>query len=185
MEGIGGRQTAAYPLQHRATPINEYGQEGQFIDGKVGSQMVPALIDGDKLRSQSNRFMSFMRKEWQLDGNAIGVDFRTMWAQTLSARHRYSDMSEYLKLAQIMLMCSAGSVENERLFSCMNLVKSKTRNALKSEHLNACLRLATSAHTFDTFPYKRAYEKFAGKKKRRPAYVRRKAAEQDVVVDYT
>jgi hypothetical protein len=46
------------------------------------------------------------------------------------------------------------SVEDERLFSALNFIKSRSRNRLQNPHLSDALRLSFS-NTFDvlTFPY--------------------------------
>lgn len=48
-------------------------------------------------------------------------------------------MSEWwLKMAKIVLVFPVGSVENERIFSTMNIVKDELRNCLGENHLNVC-----------------------------------------------
>ncbi len=69
-----------------------------------------------------------------------------------------STISEYAILAQLAIAMPIGSVENERVFSTMNYIKSSVRNRLGSAHLNVAVRMFTQPlFTLATFPYRRAY----------------------------
>jgi hypothetical protein len=80
---------------------------------------------------------------------------------------RKLDISEFVTLAIIMLIMPASSAQAERLFSCMNFIKSDHRNRLGEEHLNHTIRLFTSEYELDNFPYDTALEIFLAKKNRR------------------
>ena len=67
-------------------------------------------------------------------------------------------MSEYVKLAELVLCQPTGSVENERRFSAMNNIKTPARNRLDTPHLNACMRVAASPHTLADFPFAEAVD---------------------------
>ena len=53
--------------------------------------------------------------------------------------------AEWWKLAEVLVVMVGGSVEDERLFSRMNLVKSYLRNLLGDQNLQACLRFAVQS----------------------------------------
>ncbi|GAB4819968.1 hypothetical protein N2152v2_007014 [Parachlorella kessleri] len=61
------------------------------------------------------------------------------------------------KLALLSMTIPIGSVQNERSFSRMNLIKTELRNRLEGKHLNVAMRVARSRHTAATFPFKRAF----------------------------
>ena len=48
-----------------------------------------------------------------------------------------------------------GSVEDERMFSALSLLKSKLRNKL-DKHMDTCLRLYVTKYNINNFPYERA-----------------------------
>ena len=61
-------------------------------------------------------------------------------------------------MAKLVMTLPIGSVANERRFSRMNAVKNTNRNRLGLHHLNSCLRIADSTHTYLNFPYNRAFD---------------------------
>ena len=70
-------------------------------------------------------------------------------------------------MANIALVQLFGSVEEERLFSKLAFIKEERRNRLLSDHLNACLVLATQCMwEFRDFPFLRAAQKWFKAKKR-------------------
>ncbi|KAJ9516052.1 hypothetical protein QJQ45_024482, partial [Haematococcus lacustris] len=74
-----------------------------------------------------------------------------------------ADISEYIKLAELALVMTPGSVEEERMFSAMAYLKDDTRNRLQECHLNVCARVFSSKHfELDTFPFERAISKWFG-----------------------
>jgi hypothetical protein len=89
-----------------------------------------------------------------------------VWAYLSKAREG-RDVSEFVKLAVIMLIIPVSSVQAERLFSCMNFVKNDRRNRLGENHLNDCVRLFMSAYDMKAFPYEKALDYFLNAKERR------------------
>jgi len=67
-------------------------------------------------------------------------------------------ISEFYRLAELVGCQPTGSVSNEQRFSDVNNIKTKLRSSLGLPHLNACVRIATTSHTLDTFPFAAAYE---------------------------
>ena len=55
-----------------------------------------------------------------------------------------------------MLLIPVGSVENERCFSLMNLLKSDLRNRLGEDHLNCCVRVKRCRFGLNDFPFNEA-----------------------------
>jgi hypothetical protein len=60
-------------------------------------------------------------------------------------------LSEFVQLFKISLVFPIGSVDNERRFSLMNLIYDSLRNRLQTDHVNTCVRIASSSHTYKTF----------------------------------
>jgi hypothetical protein len=72
-----------------------------------------------------------------------------MWRH-LSGPVGVASFPEYIKLAKSALTRwgLGGSVEEERTFSAMNLIKSLTRNRLQENHLNHTVRAMTTRGLF-------------------------------------
>lgn len=89
------------------------------------------------------------------------------WAQVFSRLHVRQHIPDFAALAQIALSFPLTSVENERQFSLMNLVKNARRNRLGPPALNALCRIKRSSYTVETMPYDEVYKTWLGKKVRR------------------
>ena len=61
------------------------------------------------------------------------------------------------------------SIEDERTFSAMNMIKSLIRSRLQEDHLNCTVRPYTMRRFFPatTFPFGAAYTRWNAKRKRR------------------
>ena len=101
---------------------------------------------------QLRDFSDFMGAKVSYFGQSA-ASTKLMWQQTLLRSLQVERLSQYCKLAQVLLCIPAGSVENERSFSLMNLGKSDVRNRLGEPHLNVCCRLKRSHYTLQTFPF--------------------------------
>lgn len=77
------------------------------------------------------------------------------------------NISEYYRLAKLILSIPFGSVANERRFSAMSLDLTALRNRMGETHLNTCMRLAASPYTVQNFPYQEAFEHWWGAGKHR------------------
>ncbi len=53
--------------------------------------------------------------------------------------------SEFLPLYELAMVLVPGSVEDERMFSAMNFIRSDRRNGWKANHLTVCARLFNDA----------------------------------------
>jgi hypothetical protein len=73
----------------------------------------------------------------------------------------------FAHMARIAMSFPLTSVENERQFSFMKLVKSQTRNRLGESLLNALSRIKRSKYTVRSFPYEKAIKVWQKQKKRR------------------
>ena len=92
---------------------------------------------------------------------------KEFWRELLQNKLIADDLSEFLELAEIMLVLPVGSVANERAFSLMNLLKSDLRNRLQAPHLNAALRATRSEHSLRTLPVAGILKEFRASKDRR------------------
>ena len=125
-------------------------------------------IDEESLDFQFDGFCDFMvsRVGYYSSGADSAAGTKLLWQDALLRNVTKTRLSEYCKLAHVLLCLPVGSVENERAFSLMNLVKSPVRNKLQEEHLNVCCRLKRSAHTLQSFPFAAAAKIFHSKSRR-------------------
>lgn len=113
--------------------------EGSSAEGRSGFED-EELGDGRPLREQVTNYTGQL---WfAIQGNDV-------------LRER---VSEWVRFAALLLTIPIGSVANERRFSLMNLIITSLRSSLKEPHANACMRIASSSHTHNTFPYPRVFE---------------------------
>lgn len=121
------------------------------VDGK--DEVVPALIDAQKLSYQSSFYWDYML--------SAKTDLQTtdqLWLMCDADVALASRITEFHKVAHMVLSMPAHSVNNERAFSCMSLLKDAVRNRLGPAHLNCVMRLARSRFSLDNFPYTEAYQ---------------------------
>ena len=79
------------------------------------------------------------------------------WRMLEERESAFPLISEWAAAAELVIVMVPGSVEEERLFSVMNLLKDDTRNRL-DEHLEATVRIFyQQLYTTGTFPFERAY----------------------------
>ena len=122
------------------------------------------MVDPYKLEAQQDDFRLVM--EGRQD-----EETKASWMSILADRYLREEISEFCKLANIMLCIPIGSVQNERCFSQMNLIKSDLRNRLGHQHLNAAMRIRRSKYTLESFPVHRAVQKFLQIKERRGVHM--------------
>jgi hypothetical protein len=109
----------------------------------------------------------------QLDDFIVVMSSRTAdstklaWQSILQNKFLAREISQFCILAQIFMCIPIGSVQNERAFSQMNLIKSDLRNSLKEKHLNVAMRVRRSNHTLATLPVERIVQKWLDDKSRR------------------
>jgi hypothetical protein len=100
----------------------------------------------------------------------VGKPTVSFWHTGSNSVELKCSLSDWLSLANTALVQVFGSVEEERLFSKLAFIKEERRNRLLSDHLNACLVLATQRMwAFRDFPFLRAVQKWFEAKKRRTA----------------
>ena len=100
----------------------------------------------------------------------MGKPTASFWHTGSNSVKLKCSFSDWLSLANIALVQVFGSVEEERLFSKLAFIKEERRNRLLSDHLNACLVLATRLMwAFRDFPFLRAVQKWFEAKKRHTA----------------
>ena len=100
----------------------------------------------------------------------MGKPTASFWHTGSNSVKLKCSFSDWLSLANIALVQVFGSVEEERLFSKLAFIKEERRNRLLSDHLNACLVLATQRMwAFRDFSFLRAVQKWFEAIKRRTA----------------
>jgi hypothetical protein len=158
----------------------------QFGEAKLDSDgdSVAALVDKELLKRQSLDFCTYMSNQSkQLKQqliNQITAEKKTVTKEEIIRRaggeqveklwgHESipTSISEFTRLAHLILCIPFGSVENERRFSAMNITATDLRNCLSVEHLNTCLRISSSSFVEEDFPYRSAFEEWKAEKARR------------------
>ncbi|KAJ9531410.1 hypothetical protein QJQ45_006882 [Haematococcus lacustris] len=131
----------------------------------ANGQQAPALLDQQKLSAQQSAFVEVMRCQAEhrveLSSAAANPAKETtkLWRYLAGQPITKADILEYIKLAELALVMTPGSVEEERMFSDMAYLKDDTRNRLQECHLNVCA-CVFSSNQFDTFPDERAISKW-------------------------
>lgn len=128
---------------------------GTSRDLQLSGLQVAPLIDGDLLRSQRDAFIQLMRAMAAVQQPEQQTTPQ-VWASMFGSgagggMQRRRQLSEFIKLYKISAVFPIGSIENERHFSWMNLIHNALRNRLLAPHLNTCMRIAASSHTWENF----------------------------------
>lgn len=137
--------------------IKQFGVDHKTSDGTV----IPALLCGKSLKAQAPSFISHMQ------GLQEGITSSILWSRVASSDVLSARYSEWLIVARISLLVPIGSVENEREFSLLNLLKSDRRNRLAGDNLNACMSIATIPAGLTGFDFEQAYSHWFSSKNRR------------------
>ncbi|KAJ9516060.1 hypothetical protein QJQ45_024487 [Haematococcus lacustris] len=133
-------------LERLAIVKARYCMEATLANG----QRVPALLDQHKLSAQQSAFVEVMRSlaEYRVELSSAAVNpaeqTTKLWRYLAGQPITKADISEYFKLAELALVMTPGSVEEERMFSAMAYLKECTRNRLQECHLNVCTRVFSS-----------------------------------------
>ncbi|KAJ9521633.1 hypothetical protein QJQ45_000445 [Haematococcus lacustris] len=150
-------------LERLAIVKARYCMGATLADG----QLAPALLDQLNLSAQQSTFVEVMRCQAEhrveLSSAAANPAKETtkLWRYLAGQPITKADILEYIKLAELALVMTPGSVEEERMFSPMAYLKDDTRNRLQECHLNVCARVFSSNQfDLDTFPDERAISKW-------------------------
>ena len=170
--------------------MHEVDKQLGFIIKQFGERMnadgddVAPLVDKELLNSQFMHFYSFMstytidllqrlKNDATVDEDLVGkqdvinqldgAEVERLWRQPAIPQNT----SEYTRLAHLILSIPCGSVENERRFSAMNMTSTAIRNRLEHEHLNTCLRVASSPFTDLDFPFWTVFQEWKNSAERR------------------
>ncbi|KAJ9526297.1 hypothetical protein QJQ45_009792 [Haematococcus lacustris] len=129
----------------------------------ANGQLAPALLDQQNLSAQQAAFVEVMRCQAEhrveLSSAAANPAKETtkLWRYLAGQPITKADILEYIKLAELALVMTPGSVEEER----MSYLKDDTHNRLQEFHLNVCARVFSSNQSdLDTFPDERAISKW-------------------------
>jgi hypothetical protein len=124
--------------------------------------VLPALFDWETLKEQAPEFISMMRSRTK-KAKSTSLLWRGIGGYDASR----AVVSEWVKLAQLYMTIPIGSVDNERRFSRMKLVKTAVRNRLETPHLNTCMQVSSSHFTQYDYPYRAAHKIWQDAKDRR------------------
>lgn len=78
-----------------------------------------------------------------------------LWKRIDQSEALCTAIPEYLKLVDLCQTMILGLMEDERVFSALELLKSKIRNKL-DKNLETCFRLFVTQYNVRDFPYDRA-----------------------------
>ena len=129
-----------------------------------GTGFLPPLIDAAAMDLQFDSFEVRMKARARL---SAAETTETCWAAAMENPSIGRHISSYCELAKIMITFPATSVENERHFSLMNLLKSPLRNRMGPELLNALCRIKRSQYGVRCFPYQACLGVWKKEKQRR------------------
>lgn len=141
-------------IQYYATAKSVLG-----LNGKPPVKVDPVL-DAERLQTQAAFFADWMTRNCE--------DFETtqqLWL-FLDTTNITEAMGEYARLAHLVLSLPIGSVECERVFSHMNLLKSSIRNLMGEDYLNMSMRVATCDHSAKSFNFNHALRIWKASKQR-------------------
>lgn len=111
------------------------------------------LIDAEQLSIQSSFYWDYMTAV-KFDG----IDTETHWKRVDNDEFIACKISQFQTVAHIVMSMPSSSVECERSFSLMALLKDGRRNRLLSNHLNACMRFGRTRFTVKDYPFDSAYQ---------------------------
>jgi hypothetical protein len=150
----GTKPTDEVINRHIAVLHEQYGLDRKCSDGTV----VTALIDFEKVEEELWFFKSYMRRH-----HNMYMFTHALWVAVDAAPNCRIRMPEIIELSRLIQCIPVGSVQNERRFSSMNLIRSKLRNRLLEPHLNVCMRISAATKnkkTFKDFDYKAALKRW-------------------------
>ena len=116
----------------------------QVLSEKFHTGQPPFVFDSNVLKSQYRLYINDTTLDFQYE--LCAKDYVRFWFKLYLGE-------ELATLAILLLTISPTSVICEREFSVMNYVKNEFRSVLTQENLNACMALALTDHTVDTFPF--------------------------------
>lgn len=141
------------PLLEPAGPLLDWETldeqfESFFTDATEVASKLPKTIE---VKSSKKGGPSY----WMEDSERTQRFWREMQRGLMSSRA----ISEYLKLAKLILVLVPGSVEDERAFSTWGFIHSDLRSRMKEPHLNDCMHLYKQTWwDLGNFPYKEALD---------------------------
>ena len=154
--------TVGKALENRFPDMNFIVENTAFINPALRKFQEPDLLAlSTKFQTDYSPFQSshdvltYQMRTYQNDST---LDFQFQLAENDLVKfwcelHTGEDYKELSSLALLLLIISPTSVVCERGFSVMNYVKNEFRSVLTQENLNACMALAMTEHTIDSFPF--------------------------------
>jgi hypothetical protein len=134
-------------------------------DRKAECGSVAALVDAGNLMAQAPFYKSIAQSVAMRLHNSQSCslstkrdNFSLMWKKLSGSESSSNQLGEFIKLAKLSLTILGTSVNDERVFSAMSVVKNNTRNRLE-RHLELAVRLMHQGQfTVQEFPYKEALD---------------------------
>lgn len=127
-------------------------------DAYCNGQPIEGILNLDHLRKQCKQFALVMKQQLvNLENPFEPGSITRLWKRIDQSEALHIVIPEYLKLVYLCQTMILGSVEDERVFSALGILKSKIRNKL-DKNLETCLRLFVTQYNVIDFPYDRALE---------------------------
>ena len=119
----------------------------QILTDKFDTCEAPFDFDCNVLSSQFRLYANDTTLDFQYE--LCGKDYITFWCKL----YMEDEFKQLARLALLLLTISPTSVICERGFSVMNYVKNEFRSLLTQTNLNACMAIALTDYSVDTFPF--------------------------------
>ena len=118
----------------------------QILTDKFNTGEAPFDFDCNVLSSQHRLYVNDTTLHFQYE--LCGEDYIKFWCKL----YMDDEFQQLARLALLLLTISPTSVICERGFSVMNYVKNEFRSLLTQTNLNACMAIALTNYSVDTFP---------------------------------
>jgi hypothetical protein len=97
-------------------------------------------------------------EEWKITKNLIHFEYRTLNDQEIYVRiHQNPLLSNIRKIYELLRSAPLTSVECERMFSRMNIIKTNLRNQLEEDSLDKLIRVSVSNVEMKSFNFHEAF----------------------------
>ncbi len=143
-------------------PCAEVDDEDEIVQGLVNTNL-SASATSDKSKSATDSYSHARNKPSKDEFHKLGFNGFEVhlcdvlhWVATL---HVFQSFPAFVWLAKLAVILPFQTVEVERSFSLMKLIKNPLRNQMQSEHLNALMRIGLDI-TVDIDKFDEQFENF-------------------------
>lgn len=155
------------PSRH-SNSLSSYGKEeiemlAKFYgsDRIVNGRVFKRLVDPQELQTEWDWFKDWYHHQY---GNSP-TDTKKFWLSLDKVQFQYPNLA---KLGKIYLLLPISSVDAERGFSAMGRIKTKLRNSMNNDLLNALMFISVNGPPLESYDAVKAVTRWHRLKKRRP-----------------